>query len=111
MSDENRQPNKPNPERKTPSIGGNIALYLLVLCVGSILLISLMPESSQIELGYTDLIKLVEKGGPGKKSQGLHRGPRSGVRQRETRSLFQVGQTGHRNPRNHRRRGPPGDSA
>jgi cell division protease FtsH len=66
MSDENRQPNKPTPERKTPSFGGNIALYLLVLCVGSILLVSLMEPNSQVELGYMDLVKLIEKGSPAK---------------------------------------------
>jgi cell division protease FtsH len=61
MSDEHREPNRP-PERKTPTMGGNIVWYLLALAIGTIFLVNLMEPTSKVELKYGDLITLIKKG-------------------------------------------------
>lgn len=64
MSDERPEPTRPSPERKTPPLGGNLAWYVLALAVGTLFVASLLGETNQIELGYMDLVKLVEQNSP-----------------------------------------------
>lgn len=64
MSDEHPEPERPAPERKTPPMGGNLVWYLLALGVGTLFLVSMMDQGAQVELGYMDLVKLIEKGSP-----------------------------------------------
>ncbi len=62
MPDNPPEPNRPNPERKTPSVGGGLVWYLLALGVGALFLASFMETGGQVELGYMDLVKLIEQG-------------------------------------------------
>ena len=64
MSDEHREPNRPQ-ERKTPPIGGNVVWYFLALAIGTIFLVNLIEPPSRVELQYGDLVKLIEKGPKG----------------------------------------------
>ena len=64
MNDEPPKPNRPGPERKVPSLGGNVIWYLLALGASTLFLVSLMDTGSQVELSYMDLVKLIEKGAP-----------------------------------------------
>ena len=65
MSDEPREPNRPQ-ERKTPSMGGNIVWYLVALGIVAVFLISSMDNSGKVKLRYSDLQTLIEKGAPEK---------------------------------------------
>jgi cell division protease FtsH len=65
MSDEHREPNRPQ-ERKTPTMGGNIIWYLLALAIGTIFLFNLMEPGNKVKLKYSDLKALIEKGVPAK---------------------------------------------
>jgi cell division protease FtsH len=47
-------------------MGGNLVWYLLALGVGTLFLVGLMENNSQVEIGYMDLVALVEKGAPAK---------------------------------------------
>ncbi len=64
MSDEHREPNRPQ-DRKTPPIGGNVVWYFLALAIGTIFLVNLIEPPSRVELQYGDLVKLIEKGPKG----------------------------------------------
>ncbi len=78
MSDENRQPNRPNQERKPPQLGGNVAWYLLALGIGALFLVNLFEPGTQVDLKYMDLVKLIEQGAPAKNPQAsitVHEGP------------------------------------
>jgi cell division protease FtsH len=66
MPDNLPESNRPNPERKTPSMGGNLVWYLLALGIGALFLANFMDTGSQVELGYMDLVKLIEQGAPTK---------------------------------------------
>ena len=66
MSDEHREPNSPKPERKPPIVGANIVWYLIALCAATLFLVSWMEPGTQAELGYMDLVKLIEQGAPAK---------------------------------------------
>ncbi len=56
----------PKPERKPPIVGANIVWYLIALCAGTLFLVSLMEPGPKSELGYMDLVKLIEQGAPAK---------------------------------------------
>ncbi len=62
MSDEPRQPNRPTPDRTPPLLGGNIAWYLFALGIAALVMISLMDTGGRVDLGYMDLVKLIEQG-------------------------------------------------
>jgi cell division protease FtsH len=47
-------------------MGGNLVWYLLLLGVGALFLANFMDTSSQVDLGYMDLVKLIEQGAPDK---------------------------------------------
>lgn len=66
MSNEGPDSNRPSPERKTPSFGGNLAWYVLALAVGTLFLVGLMDTAGQVEITYMDLVKLIEQGNPTK---------------------------------------------
>ena len=70
MSDKNEKPNEPNrekkPERKPPILGANAIWYLLILCAGTLFLVNLLDSGGHAELGYMDLVKLIEQGAPAK---------------------------------------------
>ena len=63
-SDKPPEPNRPPPDRKPPALGANVVWYLLALGVGTLFLVSLMDTGTQVELGYMDLVKLIEQGAP-----------------------------------------------
>jgi cell division protease FtsH len=45
-------------------MGANVIWYLIALCAGTLLLFSFMDITTQVELGYGDLVKLIEQGAP-----------------------------------------------
>ena len=60
---ESPRPERQNPpERRTPSLGGNVVWYLLLLGIGMLLLVGLMSNDSQVEIPIGDLVKLIEQG-------------------------------------------------
>jgi cell division protease FtsH len=58
------EPNRPTPEKKGPSFGGNLIWYLLAIGLGIIFLFSLIGESPRAEIPIGELRKLIEKGVP-----------------------------------------------
>jgi cell division protease FtsH len=58
------QPESPQPERKPPQSGGNFLWYLLALGVGTLLLVTLMGEPSEVEIPIGSLVELVRQGSP-----------------------------------------------
>ena len=62
MTDEPREPNRPTPERRPPSLGGNSAWYLLILAVGTLFLFSWMDVNNHAEITFGDLVKLIDQG-------------------------------------------------
>lgn len=58
--EQDRQP----PERKTPPMGGNFVWYLLALGVGTLFLVTLLGSDNAVEIPYSELIRLIEKGAP-----------------------------------------------
>jgi cell division protease FtsH len=61
---EQKRPERPVQERKTPPLGGNIALYLILLGVGTLFFVNYMSSDNQVEIPYMDLWKLIEQGAP-----------------------------------------------
>ena len=64
--------------------------YLLAVGIGALFLVSLMGTGSQVELGYMDLVKLIEKGAPQSQSQGRDRGPGGLAGQGASRPLLRT---------------------
>ena len=87
MPDNQPESNRPPPDRRTPSLGGNMIWYLLALGMGTLFLVSLMDTSSQVELRYIDLDKLIEKG-PGASIEVTEGVAGQGTR----RPLLEIGQ-------------------
>jgi len=69
MSNDPRKPDSPTPERKMPSMGGNVAWYLLALGVGTLFLIRLMDTGGPAELDYMELVKLIKQDSPQKNAK------------------------------------------
>jgi cell division protease FtsH len=65
MPDNQPESNRPSPERKPPSLGGNLVWYLLAVGVGTLFLVSLMDNNSQAKLRIVDLQRLIEQGPKG----------------------------------------------
>jgi cell division protease FtsH len=62
MPDSPTPPNRPSSDRRTPPLGGNLVWYVLALGMGALLLVGLMDNTSQVELSYMELTRLIEKG-------------------------------------------------
>ena len=62
MEKNDRDPKPHTPEKNTPPIGGNLVLYLLALGIGTLLLVNLWSAQTRVEIGYMDLIRLIEQG-------------------------------------------------
>jgi cell division protease FtsH len=58
--DPDRQP----PGRRSAPMGGNLVWYLLALGVGTLLVASLLGSDNPVEIPYSDLVTLIEKGAP-----------------------------------------------
>ena len=86
MPDNQPESNRPPPDRRTPSLGGNMIWYLLALGVGTLFLVSLMDTGSQVELRYIDLDKLIEKGRPEGRDRGHGGSAGQGTRSSATRN-------------------------
>ena len=56
------EPNRPTPEKKAPSFGGNLIWYAVAAGLALIFLFSLTNESSRVEIPIGELRKLIEKG-------------------------------------------------
>jgi len=65
MSGESPESNRPTPERKAPSMGGNSIWYLLAIGVGALFLVNLLGTDNQVKIQYMDLVHLIEKGPAG----------------------------------------------
>jgi cell division protease FtsH len=61
---ESKPPQRPQPERRTPPLGGNIVWYLILLGVGTLFFVNYMTTENQVEIPYMDLWKLIEQGAP-----------------------------------------------
>ena len=54
------QPERPSPERKPQSMGGNLVWYLLALGVGTLVVISVLGPGNQVEIPYGRLVDLID---------------------------------------------------
>ena len=59
------KPERPAPDKPTPHMGGNFVWYLMALGIGTLFLISLLTTDRSVEIRYSDLVKLIEKGAAG----------------------------------------------
>ena len=62
MESKKPDPEKPAPERKTPTMGGNLIWYLLAMGIGTMFLASLWTTDSKTEIPYGELQKLIKMG-------------------------------------------------
>src|SRR5688500_13681664 len=58
MPNENDSGRKPS-EKKTPPMGGNVVWYLLALCLGALLLFSMLAHRPDVDLPISERRKLV----------------------------------------------------
>lgn len=65
MSEEQRPSKQSQPDRKPPSMGMNIAWYLLIFGVLALFMVSLMGEGNRTELRLGDLRNLIDQGPKG----------------------------------------------
>ena len=56
------EPNRPTPEKKPPLFGGNAIWFALAIGLGVIFLLSMMGESSRVEIPIGELRKLIAQG-------------------------------------------------
>jgi len=58
--------NRTTPPRKSPPVSSNLGWYLLIFGAGVVLLVALMNDGAQVEIGYGKLVELIEQGAPEK---------------------------------------------
>jgi cell division protease FtsH len=63
MSDERREPNRPQ-DKKPTTMGGNVVWYLIALGIVAVFILSSVDNNSHYKLKYTDLQTLIEQGAP-----------------------------------------------
>ncbi len=59
-----KEPVKKPTEKKTPPMGGNVVWYLLVLCLGALLLFGMLAPRTGVEIPISHLYDLIEKRDP-----------------------------------------------
>jgi cell division protease FtsH len=60
------EPARPPQERKSPPLGNNLVWYLLALGIGTLFLVFLMSQESQVEIPYGQLVELIKQKSPDK---------------------------------------------
>ncbi len=67
MSNDNqRDGGRATPPRKPAPVSSNLGWYLLIFGAGVVLLVALMNDGAQVEIGYGKLVELIEQGAPEK---------------------------------------------
>jgi cell division protease FtsH len=64
MEKNKQEPERPAPDKKPPPMGSNFVWYLLALGLGTLLLVSLWPADSRVDISYGDLVRLIDQGDP-----------------------------------------------
>ncbi len=66
MTDQQDEQSRRTSERRSPPMGGNLLWYILALGIGTLFVVSLFTRPP-LEIGYMDLVRLIEQGNPQQK--------------------------------------------
>ena len=72
--------------RPIPRSAANFVWYLVAIAMGALILVSILQNNTQVEISYSELLRLIEQGRPRGSLDGGRKRPRSrGVRYSDLR--------------------------
>jgi cell division protease FtsH len=59
-----RPDGEPGRERRSTPVGNNLVWYLIAIAMGVLILVSILQNNAQVEVSYSELVRLIEQGSP-----------------------------------------------